>query len=284
MYYVCNRMMYDDSYDSDNKNEITHQESGVRSQSFIFVALPLQYQRNDSWHHSSSHWPRNCRQIQLCAHHWAARTTMYQQASKKDKALSTTLAEMERNSPEEFAEHVHNFSEECYSSDIRQHSVNVYWVYWVYDKPDVWSSHSKRFEWDIRYTVDRDNFHTFSSVQLVQFSSESVQSSQFSVPKLRCPAQGRGKARNLWDFSKISKFRTSGTRDEDNLRKTPMCREDFIDWFVNKCPRYQRHSALSYFICQCVTWTIDTDLLMIGQSQGHDNNMKKTFIPDRNQS
>lgn len=118
-------------HDSDSKNEIIHQP-GVRSQEYYLFFTALLTIRKTMTHDSyffalvTGHWPRNCRQVQLCAHHWAARTTMYQQASKKDKALSATLAEMERNSPEEFAEHVHNFSEECYGSNIRQHNVNVY--------------------------------------------------------------------------------------------------------------------------------------------------------------
>ena len=57
---------------------------------------------------------------------------------------------------------------------------------------------------------------------------------------MRCPSLGRGKARALWDFTRLSKFRANGVRGEESLKRIPMCREDFVDWHVNKCPAYKR--------------------------------------------
>ena len=51
------------------------------------------------------------RQIQFCGRHWSARASLYQQASKKDKDLAASLQVMEKNNPDEFADHVGNFVE-----------------------------------------------------------------------------------------------------------------------------------------------------------------------------
>lgn len=55
--------------------------------------------------------PNLRRMVQLCASHWAARANLLHQAGKKDKALLSTLSEMEKDSPSEFADHVGNFTE-----------------------------------------------------------------------------------------------------------------------------------------------------------------------------
>ena len=52
------------------------------------------------------------RLVQLCAAHWSDRESLLKQAGKKDKELVFVLNNMERSRPEEFAEHVGNFSVE----------------------------------------------------------------------------------------------------------------------------------------------------------------------------
>ena len=59
-------------------------------------------------------------------------------------------------------------------------------------------------------------------------------------PCIRCPPPGRGKRTATWDFSRLQKYRSSGIRDQHTGRKRPLCREDFLDFYTNQCPRYQR--------------------------------------------
>ena len=59
-------------------------------------------------------------------------------------------------------------------------------------------------------------------------------------PLPRCPNPGRGRSRNMWDYSQLMKFTTSGERDSDDLVKEPMCKVDFLDHFENKAPSWQR--------------------------------------------
>ena len=61
-----------------------------------------------------------------------------------------------------------------------------------------------------------------------------------TINHIRCPAPGRGVPRKQWDWSRLSKFSRSGHRENDNLVKRPMCREDFLDYFQNRAPHWQR--------------------------------------------
>ena len=64
--------------------------------------------------------------------------------------------------------------------------------------------------------------------------------------QLRCPAPGKGKKQNMWDFSRITKTRSCGFRDEETIRRRPMCQLDFVDYFVNQAPRYSRYLAAAH--------------------------------------
>ena len=71
-------------------------------------------------------------------------------------------------------------------------------------------------------------------VELTFWSSSCVADS------LRCPAPGKGKKMKEWDFSRIQRFRTTGIRDETLRARRPMCQDDFLEYFTQKCPRFQR--------------------------------------------
>ena len=57
---------------------------------------------------------------------------------------------------------------------------------------------------------------------------------------IRCPPPGRGKRTATWDFSRLQMYRSSGIRDQQTGRKRPLCKDDFIQFYTNECPRYQR--------------------------------------------
>lgn len=47
----------------------------------------------------------------MCCAHWCDRGGLYKQAKQKDKALAEKLADLEKNKPEEFVEHVELYGE-----------------------------------------------------------------------------------------------------------------------------------------------------------------------------
>lgn len=56
----------------------------------------------------------------------------------------------------------------------------------------------------------------------------------------RCPGLGRGKKRQVWDFSRVKAVHASGTRSEQFHNLKPYAKPDFIDYYVNKAPSYER--------------------------------------------
>ena len=73
---------------------------------------------------------------------------------------------------------------------------------------------------------------------------------------MRCPDPGRGKKRDEYDFSKLTKFRSSGKRDENNLRKRPLCQVDFVHYFMHEAPsslRVWSHGSQTLVVVLLVT-------------------------------
>ena len=76
--------------------------------------------------------------------------------------------------------------------------------------------------------------------------------------KLRCPAPGKGKTQKEWDFAKVRKFKSAGTRDESKTSKKPMCHDDFVEYRQSKeCPSYLRLfsyelNQISLFVCRLI--------------------------------
>lgn len=56
----------------------------------------------------------------------------------------------------------------------------------------------------------------------------------------RCPGLGKGRKRKTWDFSRIKTIDQSGRRVQDSQKMKPLCKVDFVDYYVNKAPSYIR--------------------------------------------
>ena len=60
---------------------------------------------------------------------------------------------------------------------------------------------------------------------------------------LRCPSNGQGRKRKGFDFSRIKRLKAVGRRRERGSNLEPLCREDWIEFWTNHAPRFQRTLA-----------------------------------------
>lgn len=60
----------------------------------------------------------------------------------------------------------------------------------------------------------------------------------------RCPAPGRGRARQQYDFSRMTKVQQTGVRSAELSKCKPMTKDDYIDWIgSSEAGSHQRDST-----------------------------------------
>ncbi|CAE7201239.1 unnamed protein product, partial [Symbiodinium sp. KB8] len=94
--------------------------------------------------------------------------------------------------------------------------------------------------------MEKDEPEAFMEL-LEDFCTKLLGSIELLLPSaelslLPSPNPGRGKARAVYDFSKVKSRIAVGKRKEDSAIRKPFTQDEYILWFTEKCPRYLRLS------------------------------------------